>query len=82
MSNNLTLSCVSKVQVLHAVIEDRNKLDTIKIRNANWIGHILRRKATTGNIEYWRPKEEALDRSLWRTGFRRGYGPVIRETSE
>jgi len=27
-------------------------------------------------------KEEALDRPLWRTGFRRGYGSVVRQTTE
>jgi hypothetical protein len=26
-------------------------------------------------------KEEALDRTLWRTRFVRGYGPVVRQTS-
>jgi hypothetical protein len=31
---------------------------------------------------YWKLKEEALDRSLWRTGFGRGYGPVVRQTAE
>jgi hypothetical protein len=25
---------------------------------------------------YWKLKEVALDLTLWRTGFRRGYGPV------
>jgi hypothetical protein len=29
--------------VLHGVEEERNILQTIKIRKANWIGHILRR---------------------------------------
>ena len=29
---------------------------------------------------YWKLKEEALDRTLWRTRFRRGYGPVVRQT--
>jgi hypothetical protein len=24
-------------------------------------------------------KEEALDRTVWRTGFGRGYGPVVRQ---
>jgi len=28
---------------------------------------------------YWEFKEEALDRSLWRTRYRRGYGPVGRQ---
>jgi hypothetical protein len=30
----------------------------------------------------WKMKEEALDRTLWRTRFGRGYGPVIRQTTE
>jgi hypothetical protein len=31
---------------------------------------------------YWKLKEEALDRILWRTRFGRGYGPVVRQTAE
>jgi hypothetical protein len=31
---------------------------------------------------YWKLKEEALDHTLWRTGFGRGYGPVVRKTTE
>jgi hypothetical protein len=31
---------------------------------------------------YWKLKEEALDRILWRTGFGRGYGSVVRQTVE
>jgi hypothetical protein len=27
-------------------------------------------------------KEEALDRIVWRTRFGRGYGPVLRQTTE
>jgi hypothetical protein len=27
-------------------------------------------------------KEEALDRTLWRTCFGKGYGPVVRQTTE
>jgi len=27
-------------------------------------------------------KEEALDHTLWRTRFGRGYGPVIQQTTE
>jgi hypothetical protein len=33
-------------------------------------------------IRYWELKEEALDRTLWRTRFGRGYGPVVRQTTE
>jgi hypothetical protein len=31
---------------------------------------------------YWKLKEEALDCTLWRTRFGRGYGPVVRQTTE
>ena len=31
---------------------------------------------------YWILKQEALDCTLWRTGFGRGYGPVLRHTAE
>jgi hypothetical protein len=31
---------------------------------------------------YWELKEEALYRTLWRTRFGRGYGPVVRQTTE
>jgi hypothetical protein len=27
-------------------------------------------------------KQEALDRNVWRTGFRRGRGPVVRQTTK
>jgi hypothetical protein len=27
-------------------------------------------------------KEEALDRTVWRAGFGRGFGPVVRQTAE
>jgi hypothetical protein len=30
----------------------------------------------------WKLKEEALDRSQWRSRFGRGYGPVVRQTTE
>jgi hypothetical protein len=31
---------------------------------------------------YWKLKEEEIDRTLWRTRFGRGYGPVVRETTD
>jgi hypothetical protein len=31
---------------------------------------------------YWILKEAELDRTLWRSGFVRGYGPVVRQTGE
>jgi hypothetical protein len=31
---------------------------------------------------YWKLKQKALDRTVWRTRFARGYGPVVRQTTE
>jgi hypothetical protein len=31
---------------------------------------------------YYKLKEEALDRTRWRTRCGRGYGPVVRQTTE
>jgi len=31
---------------------------------------------------YWKLKEGARDRTFWRTRFGKGYGPVIRQTTE
>ena len=29
---------------------------------------------------HWKLKDEALDRTVWRIRFGRGYGPVVRQT--
>jgi hypothetical protein len=34
------------------------------------------------NRGYRKLKEEALDGTVWRTGFGRGYGAVVRQTAE
>ena len=31
---------------------------------------------------FWKVKEETLDRTVWRTGFGRGYEPVVRRIAE
>jgi hypothetical protein len=36
----------------------------------------------TEKRRYWQLKKEATDHTLWKTHFRRGYGPVMRQTSE
>jgi hypothetical protein len=35
-----------------------------------------------GKRGFWKLKDEVLDSSLWRTGFGRGCGPVVRQTRE
>jgi hypothetical protein len=103
---------VRNEEVLLRVNEQRNILHEISKREANWIGHILRRncilqQVIEGQIKggikvrgrrgrrrrkllgdlrerrgYSRLKEEALDRTMWRAGFGRGFGPVVRQTAK
>jgi hypothetical protein len=46
----------------------------------------IRRKQLLDDLKekriYCKLKEEALDRTVWRTRFGRGYGPVVRQTTE
>jgi hypothetical protein len=46
----------------------------------------IRRKQILDDLKetrrYCKLPEGALDRTLWRTGFGRGYGPVVRQTTE
>jgi len=99
-------------EVLLRVNEQRNILQEISKRKANWIGHILCRNCLLqgviegkikGGIEvtgrrgrrcrkllddlkerrgYCHLKEEALDRTMWRAGFGRGFGPAVRQNTE
>jgi hypothetical protein len=45
-----------------------------------------RRKQLLGNLNekrgYWKLKEQALARTVWRTRFGRGSGSVVRQTTE
>jgi hypothetical protein len=103
------MGCIS---VLLRVKEQRNILQEICKRKANWIGHILRRncllqRVTEGKIQggievtgrqgrrrrkllddlkkrrgYSHLKKEALNRTIWRARFGRGFGPVVRQTAK
>ena len=98
---------VRNEEVLLRVNEQRNILHEIRKREANWIGHILRRNfllqqviegKIKGQIEvkrrrgrrrkkllddlkdrrgYCQLKQEAVDRTMWRNCFGRGFGPVV-----
>ena len=50
------------------------------------IGRRGRRRKQLLNLKekrgYWKFKEAALDRTVWRTGFGRFYGRVVRQTVE
>jgi hypothetical protein len=41
-----------------------------------------RRKQLLEKRIYWKLKEEVLDHNLWTTHFGRGYGTVVRQTTE
>ena len=103
---------VRNEEVLLRVKEQRNILQKIRKRKANWIGHILSRncllqRAIEGKIKgdievtgrrgrkrrkllddlkerrgYSQLKEEALDRTMCRARFGRGFGPLIRQTTK
>jgi hypothetical protein len=103
---------VRNEEVLLRVKEQRNILHDVSKRQANWIGHILRRncllqQVIEGNIKeeigvtgrrgrrrrkllddfkerrgYCHLKVEALDRTMWRARLGRGFGPVVRQTTE
>jgi hypothetical protein len=103
---------VRNEEVLLRVKEQRNVLNEICKRKANWIGHIWRRnyllqQVIEGKIKgeiqvtgrrgrrgrklvddlkerrgYSRLKEEALDRTVWRARFGRGFGPKVRQTNK
>ena len=87
-------------EILQAVKVEGNIVHAIKLRNDNWIGHVLRRNCLLkhvfeGKIKgvgrrrrrrkqilddlkekrgYCKLKEAALDRTVWRISFGRGYG--------
>ena len=79
---------VRNEEVLLRVNEQRNILREIRKRKSNWIGHILRRrrKKVMDDLKdrrgYSHLKEEALDRTVWRNRFGRGFGPVVRQNTE
>jgi hypothetical protein len=103
---------VRNAEVVPRLKKERNILNTIKRRMANWIGHVLPRNcllehAIEGKLErriekigrqgrrrkqlfddlqekikYWKLKEQALNRTIWRTRFGRGYGPVVRQITK
>jgi hypothetical protein len=83
--------------VFLGVKEQRNILYEISKRKANWFilgRNCLLQQVIEGKIKGWiqdelkesrgytHMKEEALDRTVWRAGFGRGFGPVVSQTAE
>jgi hypothetical protein len=72
----LRRNCLLK-HVIEGKIEGRIEMTGRRGRRRKQLLDDLKEK--TG---YLKLKEEALDRTVWRTRFGRGYGPVIRPTTE
>jgi hypothetical protein len=49
-------------------------------------GRVRRRRKLLENLKerrgYSHLKEVAVDRAMWRAGFGRGFGPVVKQTAE
>jgi hypothetical protein len=72
----LRRNCLLK-QVIEGKLEGRIEMTGRRGRMRKQLLDDLKEKR-----RYWNLKEEALDRTLWRTRFGRGYGPVVRQTTE
>lgn len=63
--------------IIEGKIEVRIEVNRRRGRRPKWL--LDDRNETRG---FWKLKEEALDRSVWRTCFGRGYWPVVRQNTE
>jgi hypothetical protein len=68
----LPRNCLLK-RVIEGKIEGRIEMTGKRGRRRKQLLDDLKEKR-----RYWKLKEEALDRTLWRTRFGRDYGPVVR----
>jgi hypothetical protein len=72
----LRRNCLLK-HIIKGLIEGRVKVTERGGRRRKQLLDDLKEK-----MGYWKPKAEALDRTVWRTGFGRDYGPVVRQNTE
>jgi hypothetical protein len=63
--------------VIEGKVEGRIEMTGRRGRRRKQLVEVFKEKK-----RYCKLKEEALDRTLWRTRFGRGYGPVVRQTAE
>jgi hypothetical protein len=72
----LRRNCLLK-HVIEGKLEGRIEMTGRRGRRRKQLLNDLKEKK-----RYWKLKEEALDRTLWRTRSGRDYGPVVRQTTE
>jgi hypothetical protein len=63
--------------VIEGKLEGRIEMTGRRVRRRKQLLDDLKEKR-----QHWKLKEEALDRNMWRNRFGRGYGPVVRQTTE
>jgi hypothetical protein len=68
--------CLLK-HVIEGKLEERIEMTGIRGRKRKQLLDDLKEKGG-----YWKLKDEALDRSQWKSRFGRGYGPVVRQTAK
>ena len=64
-------------QVIEGKVKGRVKVTGRRGRRRRKLLYDLKEKRGYSHL-----KEEALDRTIWRTRFGRGFGPVVRQTNE
>jgi hypothetical protein len=72
----LRRNCLLK-HVIEGKLEGRTEMTGRRRRRCKQLLDDLKEKR-----RHWKLKEEALDRTLWRTRLGRDYGPVVRQTTE
>jgi hypothetical protein len=63
--------------VIEGKLEGRIEMTGRRGRRRKYLLDYLKEKR-----RYWKLKEEALDRTLWRIRLGRGYGALLRQTTE
>jgi hypothetical protein len=76
ISHILRRNCLLK-HVIEGKLDERTEITGRRGRRRKQLLDEVKEKR-----RYWKLKEEALDRTLWRIRFGRGYGPVVRQTTE
>jgi hypothetical protein len=74
---NIFFICMFLKHVIEGKLEGRIEMTGRRGRRRKQLQDDLKEKKI-----YWKLKEEALHRTLWRIRFGRGYGPVVRQTTE
>jgi hypothetical protein len=72
----LRRNCLTK-HVIEGKLEGRIEMIVRRGRRCKQLLDDLKEKR-----RYWKLEEEALNRTMWRTRTGRGYGPVVRQTTE